>query len=208
MKIVIVSKTKMSSNDCVGGIGTKTGQFVRLLDESGSNQPENCDFEIGEIWDIEFSPRNYCTPPHTEDVLISSKEYTQKNVSKERLSEWIPNNFADKVWRGSIDNLFDEMIRFTSSGSGYINEENGTPNCSVGFWISDRDLTHRDFRGKVKYSYPSSNWRNVPYVGKDEPIGTIPAGTLMRVSLARWWSPDDSDLEERCYLQLSGWYLD
>jgi hypothetical protein len=28
----------------------------------------------------------------------------------------------------------------------------------------------------------------------------------MRISLARWWKPDDSELSERCYLQLSGWY--
>lgn len=208
MEIVIVSKTKMSSNDCVGGIVTKTGQFVRLLDESGRNQPENCDFEIGEIWDIKFSSRNNSTPPHREDILISSKTNTQKSVSKKRLSEWIPNNFADKVWRGSPDSLFNEMIRFTPSGSGFINKENGTPNYSVGFWIADKNLTRRDYKGKVKYNYPSSNWRNIPYVGKDESIDIIPAGILMRVSLARWWSPDDSDSEERCYLQLSGWYLD
>ena len=40
------------------------------------------------------------------------------------------------------------------------------------------------------------------------PIKVIPAGTLVRVSLARWWRPEDSEpnFEERCYLQLSGWY--
>jgi hypothetical protein len=29
---------------------------------------------------------------------------------------------------------------------------------------------------------------------------------LVRVSLAGWWKPDDSDIEPRCYLQLSGWF--
>ena len=37
-------------------------------------------------------------------------------------------------------------------------------------------------------------------------INKIPAGTLIRISLARWWKPDDVDIEHRCYLQLSGWY--
>lgn len=209
MKIIIVSKTKMASNECVGGIVIETGKFVRLLDQSGSNQPIDCDFEIGEIWDIEFNERYNSNAPHKEDVLITSKSYTEQRASKENLSNWVQKNFPDKVWNGNPDVLFDGMIRFTTSGSGYISHENGVPEFSVGFWISDRNLTRRDYQGKVRYSYPSAgNWRSITYVGKDEPIDTIPAGTLMRVSLARWWSPDDNDLEERCYLQLSGWYLD
>ena len=34
----------------------------------------------------------------------------------------------------------------------------------------------------------------------------IPLNTLVRISLARWWVPAGMS-EERCYLQLSGWYL-
>ncbi len=30
----------------------------------------------------------------------------------------------------------------------------------------------------------------------------------MRLSLAKWWKPEDSNVEARCYLQLSGWYED
>lgn len=207
MEIVIVSKTKMVDHECVGGIATDTGKFIRLLDQDSNNQPIGCDFEIGEIWDIEFNKRHNIHPPHTEDVLITSKSFTQQEVSKENLSKWLRENFSDKVWNGNPDVLFDGMIMFTSSGSGYISHGNGVPEFSVGFWISDRDLKRDDFKEKVRYSYPSTgNWRSIPYVGKDEPIDIIPAGTLMRVSLARWWSPND--IEERCYLQLSGWYLD
>ena len=47
----------------------------------------------------------------------------------------------------------------------------------------------------------------MPYVGFADPIERIPKGALVRVSLARWWRPDDApDMEERCYLQLSGWF--
>lgn len=205
MEIVIVSKTKMSSNECIGGIVKESGQFVRLLDSNGNNQPVNSDFKIGQIWEIDFAVRVNTTPPHIEDVLVKSKTYTNRIVTN--LISWITSNFKDKLWQGSPDSLFNSQIDFTPSGSGYISINKSIPNSSVGFWISDKDLTRRDFSNKVRYSYPSTSWRNITYVGKEEPIDIIPAGTLMRVSLARWWSPNDSDAEERCYLQLSGWYL-
>jgi hypothetical protein len=45
----------------------------------------------------------------------------------------------------------------------------------------------------------------MPYVGlEDATAQEIPQGTLLRLSLANWWAPEDSDYEERCYLQLSG----
>lgn len=209
MEIVIVSKTQMTSNECVGGICRETGKFVRLLDMNGDNQTIDCEFEIGEIWEIEFKERYNVSPPHMEDILIISKSLTQKKGSKADLANWIINSFSDRVWNGSPDNLFEELIQFTSNGSGYISHKGGVPYCSVGFWVADKDLIRRDFKEKVRYNYPSAgNWRNIPYVGKDAPIERIPVGTLMRVSLARWWTPDGSDQEARCYLQLSGWYLD
>jgi ATP-dependent DNA helicase RecQ len=46
------------------------------------------------------------------------------------------------------------------------------------------------------------------FVGFQEPVEVIPAGTLLRVSLAHWWRPrEDADVEPRCYVQLSGWYV-
>ena len=50
----------------------------------------------------------------------------------------------------------------------------------------------------------AGRWINIPFVGFQSPIGLIPANTLVRVSLARWWANNND--EERCYLQLSGWY--
>ena len=79
---------------------------------------------------------------------------------------------------------------------------------STGYWEPDIILTRGEYNGRVKYCYdsPGSRWI-LPYVGCAEPLDRIPQGTLLRVSLARWWRPDDSDFELRCYLQLSGWYL-
>jgi hypothetical protein len=67
-------------------------------------------------------------------------------------------------------------------------------------------LTKRIFYEKVRYGYPkTTNWRSLPYVGFEEAAEIIPAGTLVRVSLARWWDTNGTT-EERCSLQLSGWY--
>lgn len=209
MEVIIVSKTKMASNECVGGI-LKNGQFVRLLDEHGNNQPIDCDFEIGDIWKIDFVSNDRAIHPHTEDILIQQKSYTQqKRFTKSYLKEWIESDFPNRIWRGNPDILFDSQIRFTPSGSGYVSHSTGVPAISVGFWISDKNLVKKVHNDKTKYNYPLSHgWRNITYVGKEDAIDNIPAGTLMRVSLARWWSPEDSDDEKRCYLQLSGWYLD
>ena len=44
----------------------------------------------------------------------------------------------------------------------------------------------------------------IPFVGFDSPVKQISPETLIRVSLARWLSSPDGD---RCYLQISGWYM-
>jgi hypothetical protein len=84
--------------------------------------------------------------------------------------------------------------------------DGGVPGQSTGFWIPDRDLVlrddgkHYDFRSRL-------GARGLSYVGEPEAKSQLKAGTLLRVSLARWWRPPDvDDMEERCYLQLSGWF--
>lgn len=48
-------------------------------------------------------------------------------------------------------------------------------------------------------------WRSIKFKGFEEPVDVIPAGTLLRVSLARWVSFNEGE-EPKCWLQLSGWY--
>jgi len=48
--------------------------------------------------------------------------------------------------------------------------------------------------------------RKVKYVGMNDPIALIPAGVLIRFSLARWKEFPPGVGEQRRYLQLSGWY--
>lgn len=50
--------------------------------------------------------------------------------------------------------------------------------------------------------------KQIVYKGNQTALEVIPKGRLIRLSLAKWWKPEDSDIEARCYLQLSGWYED
>lgn len=202
--VLILSKTKMNNNQvCIGGLTLK-GRYVRLLDKNGNNQPENTDLVPKQAWEIEFTERPNNIPPHIEDVIV------QNRVRKGSLSEDITiKDFIEKrnipIWKGHPEELFDKLIQWTASGSGFIDKNGGVPAHSVGFWISDKDLRRKDYQG-IRYQYPSINdWRSVKFKGLEEPVEIIPAGTLLRVSLARWKSFNEGE-EPKCWLQLSGWY--
>lgn len=204
MDVVIVSKTQMSNAICVGGI-LENGRSVRLLDEHGHNQPIGTPLNVGDIYTITFKDRNNLTPPHLEDILILSQVYKTKFENQDTLVGHILGKLRAPIWVGSSEKLFDEMLQWTDSGSGYISEKNGIPDRSTGFWIANADLIRHDYKEKVRYNYPPVQWRSLSFVGLQTPVDRIQAGTLLRVSLARWWSPDE-ETEKRCYLQLSGWY--
>lgn len=210
MEVLIVSKTRMSNAVCVGGI-LENGRWVRLLDQRGYNQPMHTSLNVGDVCDISFFEPLTFDPPHVEDVLVSSVSRKSSFPNLSSLSAHLRNNLKVKVWQGDPDLLFDGKLLWTEQGSGYVARDNGLPSNSVGFWLTERRLTKSAFDRKVRYSHPppsswSDRWRRFAYVGFQEAVDAIPARTLVRVSLARWWSPADGDTEERCYLQLSGWY--
>jgi hypothetical protein len=194
----------MANGACVGAI-TGNRKFLRLLDENGYNQPEDTSYKIRQLWDFDYEEKSNLKPPHMEDVIVHSKRYVKDLNSDTTMRDMVEkNNF--NIWTGAPDNLFDGLLMWTPNGSGYISERADIPDQSVGFWVSDRPLRKRVVFEKTRYNYPSSNgWRNLPYVGFEEPVDIIPAGTLIRVSLARWWDRN-GETEYRCSLQLSGWY--
>ncbi|MDR1895207.1 MAG: hypothetical protein LBR10_00260 [Prevotellaceae bacterium] len=208
-KILIVSKTRLS-NDlvCVGGIDMEKSLSVRLLDRNGYHETtSDCPYNIREVWEVEYisSPRPL---PHSEDINVRSRKKT--DILKQDISILdILRKCNFNVYTGSIRNVFEGKLKCTGSGSFYISEES-VPQNSTCFWICDKNIARQDYRSKIKYNYNdgSRSWGyKISYVGLDEnPAQIIQQGTLVRLSLAHWWSPDDSEDEERCYLQLSGWY--
>ena len=206
MEVLIVSKTHMSHNACVGGLVLSNNRYVRLLNNGNYNQPTDTDFEVGDIWDLTFTNRAILQPPHIEDVIISAKSFLRRvdnmpNFIRQR-------NIID--WNGHINNLFGRLLQWTNSGSGYIPYGGQMPNKSVGFWIADHDLIRVTFDSKTRFRYPNgNNYRNISYVGYQDTIATIPAGTILRVSLSRIFPPENSEITapRGYYLQLSGWYI-
>lgn len=206
MKVLIVSKTHMSSMACVGAIDMTSRKSIRLMNPGGYNQPGDTDFVVRDVWELGYIPRQKVHPPHVEDVIITrngDRESTIDDIVAYVLASGIP------IWRGGVEQLFDGNLHFTSSGSGYASSPS-MPNQSVGFWIADKDLVRNDYEGRVRYAYrivPGmyNGQKSFPFVGYDEPVDKIPAGTLLRVSLARPYAREQND-ELKCWLQLSGWY--
>ncbi len=198
MEVLILSKTKYGSTQyCIGGIVISTHQFIRLLNPGGYYQPIDTKLEVGDIWDITFCISSTRREPHNEDVIVTKKNFVKQIYA---LNTYI-KNLGVKIWKGSITNIYDGCIRWTNSGSGYVSENQSTlPEHSVGFWIPNEELTYNN-------GYYEVGCKKLKYKGADYPKARIPAGSLIRVSLAKWWCPEDFN-EERCYLQLSGCYED
>lgn len=195
----------MAHGICVGGV-LANGRFVRLMKMDGHNQDEDTPFNVSDVYTIEFQEKPNLRPPHIEDILVSNKKFKFTFSSIENMVKYLTEKLKVKIWEGSPDILFDGKLQWTNSGSGYISIEGEIPEHSVGFWISDKPLTKRIVFDRVRYNYPNIiGWRSLPYVGFDEPVQQIPSGTLIRVSLARWWDRN-GETEDRCSLQLSGWY--
>ncbi len=206
MEVLIVSKTHMSSAACVGGLVLSDNRYIRLLNNGNYNQPTDTDFRIGDVWDINFTNRTVIHPPHIEDVIITNKTFLRRiddipNLLRER-------NIVD--WSGHIDNVFGGLLQWTNSGTGYIALDGQMPSKSVGFWQTNSNLIRVPFETKTRFRFPNGrNYRNISYVGYQETIATIPAGTILRVSLSRIFPPENSEIitPRGYYLQLSGWYL-
>lgn len=199
-KVVITSKTRMSHGYCIGGYDVSDGKYIRLLKSNGSNQGYDTQFEVGELWRLAYEQKQDVTPPHIEDVSVKKQIYIRRI---EDLSDYILRRITP--YNGSITGLFNNTLGFTSNGGPYINGTKGLPTNSVGFWLLPDDLEIvRADNGRIRYKVKGTIYE-MPYVGLQPAIDLVPAGTLVRMSLARWWSPEPN-FEQRCYAQLSGWY--
>ncbi len=202
-RVLIVSKTRMNSGVCVSGLTRATSRSIRLIPPGRRNQPIDTAYEIGQVWEMDFYDVSPTTPPHVEDVIVTNARFvtTVPNISELLMQRVQP-------WQGGPPQLFDGLLHFSNSAKGYVAKWKGIPNMSTGYWIPDKPLTKVQSENRVNYYYDhrTQDGFSIPYVGLSEAIDSIPAGTLVRVSLARWWEPEGMN-EERCYLQLSGWYL-
>lgn len=201
--ILIVSKTKMQNGVCVGGINEDTCELIRLHNNNGGNLRADAPYEIGDRWEIcvasAWNPRQ---PPHIEDRQTTPFRKID-NIGIEGIKNFIKSHsFGNRLVTGRIENAFEGCLNFCGT-KNFINKKR-VPAFSTQFWIADQDLRHTVLYDD-KHFYYYDNIR-LKYVGFQNHMDRIPAGTIIRLSLANWWDGDGSG-EMRCYLQLSGWYL-
>lgn len=191
MKVLITGKTRYGSNACTGGL-TLANDSIRIFDAYG-NYPPASKYDVGQVWDMTYV-KVPGKPPHVENVRVTSDSYLGQQANlRTSLQARV------QVWNGPLDSVLNGMLQSTSSGSCYISQHTGVPPVSTGYWIPDSDLSFQ-----TRYYY--YDYRRLKYVGFAPAIQTITAGTLVRVSLASWWDGDGKN-EDRCYLQLSGWFI-
>ena len=210
MRVLIVAKTRMGSGACIGAI-TETGKSVRLVPlNADPHDGANREYEIGEIWEItaEPVPETSLIPPHIEDIVVhrKSRVHTTKNTGD--LVSTVELLMPPKV--GDPRELYEGLLKTTSSGSLYVPPGGDVPSYSTTFWRTDKLLKLETDKKKLRYRYPTDNGGcTLTFVGLQKTLETIPAGTLLRVSLAHWWRPKNTPhVELRCYVQISGWFLE
>lgn len=202
-QVLIVCKTQMSNELCVGGLTLGKYELIRLLTSTGGNQPEDTEFDVGDVWECELKPKRYMKKPHTEDIMVTPK---QKLGKMRDAREFLIDRLDLK--RGRKRTLFDGLLKYTNTGSGYVSERKGVPGYAHAFWRPAYGLKRRMENDNVYYMYegPSRRKFRLKYVGLDTPVERLKPGSVLHLSLARWWQ-QPRIYEKRCYLMLSGWFL-
>ena len=208
MRVLIVAKTRMGGGACIGAI-TETGKSVRLIPfNADPHDGANREYEVGDIWEITAQPETPLIPPHNENIVVHQKQRLHTAQDTKDLVSAIELLMPPKT--GDPRELYEGLLKTTGSGSLYVPAGDDVPPYSTTFWRPDQPL-ERDTEGKrIRYRYLTETEScTLTFVGFQEPLKTIPAGTLLRVSLAHRWRPKDQpDAEERHYAQLSGWFLE
>ncbi len=204
MKVVIVAKTRMGSGACVGAI-TFEGRSLRLVaSDQQWNDRFNQEYSVGDVWDVDCRPDEHIIPPHVENIVVHDK---RRLPPIDDVVGFVEHHMPSL--EGSADLLYEGLTRATGTGALYIAQDSGVPSCSTMFWRPDQPLLLDDDGKRIRYRYPTDDGgRTLTFVGFQEPVTEIPAGAILRVSLAHWWKPEEHpDHELRCYVQLSGWFL-
>ena len=208
MRVLIVAKTRMGSGACIGAI-TEKGESVRLIPfNADPHDGANGEYEVGEIWEITAEPETSLIPPHNENIVVHKKSRLHVARDTKDLVSAVELLMPPKS--GDPQELYEGLLKTTSNGSLYIAVDGDIPPYSTTFWRPDQSLTRDTEEKRIRYRYPTENGScTLTFVGFQEPLETIPAGMLLRVSLAHRWRPKDQpDAEERHYAQLSGWFFE
>jgi hypothetical protein len=175
---------------------------LRLLTSGGMNLRETDDIGPGEVWEVTYTDHPEPDPPHVEDVLVTTGKRVEK-LSAQDVRERILAN--ESPWRGSTEELFERTVAGTANGRLYVPSGGALPSRSTGYWISDAELVRYVSFDKAKFLYTgNSSLNDFVWVGMSVAPERIQAGTLVRMSLARYFSPGSAPAGY--YVQISDVY--
>jgi ATP-dependent DNA helicase RecQ len=208
--LLIVAKTRRGNGACIGGI-TQNGASVRLVAlDADQNEGVGLEYEVGEVWEVNAERASELIPPHVENIIVHAKRrLAAAGEITPFLLPFIEKQMPPKV--GGVELLYEGLTQTTATGALYITKRTRLPPYSTHFWRPDQTLVRDDEGKRIRYRYPTKDGgRTLTFVGFQEPLPVIPAGTLLRISLAHWWRPEEEPVQEeyRCYVQLSGWFLE
>ncbi len=204
LRVLIVAKTHRAVGACIGALATD-GRSLRLeAPNAAHDEHSGLEYHVGDVWEIEAAPHPHLTPPHVETVVVYARHKVNSGVDPIPVIERFRLPLV-----GGVDVLYEGLVQAGETGGLYVAERSGVPARSTLFWRPDRPLRLLESGVRLHYGYPSAGGeQRLTYVGFQEPLPELPAGTLLRVSLAHWWRPPEYPQEEqRCHLQLSGWFL-
>ena len=205
MMCCIVARTRVSHYYCIGAL-TPEGENLRL----GENEDfpfmgEDCEFEVGDVWDISYRRSRTLIAPHLEDVVVTRSSYQREARHLEPAIRRLCT-----VWEGGVGSLYDGTLDGpSSSGNMCLSQGGRIPQGSVGFWAPDRDLRYEETekpQGGMRRAYRCGRY-SIPYVGVSRPVRRVRRGTLVRTSLTRWLPRGDDSRPKNCWLQISQVYL-
>ena len=200
----------MGSGACIGAI-TETGESIRLIPfNADPHDGANREYEIGDIWEITGEPVSETSliPPHNENFVVHEKLRLHETKNMRELVSTIELLMPPKIGHPRV--LYEGLLQNIEKGRLHITKQSGIPSYSTTFWRTDQPLFLDIEKQRPRYRYPTENGGcTFTFGGFQEPLEIIPADTLLRVSLAHWWRPDDElEVDKRCYAQISGWFLE
>lgn len=187
---------------CVGAHDLADFRSLRLYKHDGTYLASSSSLAVGQIWDVNYRPKPHVEHPHVEDVIVE-REGAVRMGREPNLPALIQQR--DTVWRTRAE-LFEGKLRVTRAGTAYVPAGGALPSRSTGYWLLDAPLRRQEYdEGKVRYVRDDvEGLRRIRYVGTAATHATIPAGTLVRLSLSRRFAPTEG--HDGFWLQLSGWY--
>lgn len=220
--VAIVARTRVNDTDlCIGALDLETFECLRLSTSDGLGFNHDAPFAVGTCWLMNYVPKSqsHIESPHVEDVNVRSFSATSMEIDLARVI--VENQARLPVWTGSPSSIFDGVLRGLPlheqgrySGGLFLFRDSLDDDStrSLGFWIPDRQLrvTTQQRRNKGPrqlVNYVVADGSTPTYAIGHSGLSILPAiiaaGSVLSVSLARWWSPSDiPGAESRCTLQV------